>query len=116
MMAKDIALFVVFIGVVSFGIWGVYMLVKISGMSKQERDDAQRELDEAKRNTAPYKVEPTPDVAVSDVCEDNSYFRPDHFEPYCKPKRKYTKRSGFWTDKRKKAAARKAKKKTRKSK
>ena len=49
--------------------------------------------------------------ALTDVCEDGTYFRRDYFEPYCKPKRKYTKRSKYWA-KRKKVA----KKKTRKSK
>ena len=65
-------------------------------------------------NELPYKVEPPDNMAVSDTWE--TVPPADHFEPYCKPKRKYTKRSGFWTAKRKKAAARKAKKKTRKSK
>ena len=110
MMATDIALFVVFISVISFGIWGVYMLVKISGMSKQERDDAQRELDRAKM---PYKVDPPYTTTVVTGIPWGAPVKIEGgdvmFDPTQPPKRKYTKR---------KPAAKKkvAKKKTRKSK
>ena len=66
---------------------------------------------------APYKIEfdnPTVDVAIPD--------NPAHeaikwtFANAPKPKRPYTKRSKYWTDKRKKAAAAKARKTKRKSK
>ena len=68
-------------------VWVLYTLVKLSDKAKDMPDEA------------PYKLEATEDVAVSD-----------------KPKRKYIKRSGYWTAKRKKAAASKAKKQTSKSK
>lgn len=64
---------------------------------------------------APYKVEPpksTEQLAVSLVHKPIEWI----FANAPEPKRKYTKRSKFWTDKRKKAAASKAKKKTHKSK
>jgi len=102
-MTTSIIFFLVIAGLIAA--WVCYMLIK-----------SHEVLKDIEETNAPYKVEPAEQLAVSDVCPDNSYFRPDHFEPYCKPKRKYTKRSGFWTAKRKKAAARKAKKKTSKSK
>ena len=61
-------------------VWVLYTLVKLSDKAKDMPDEA------------PYKLEATEDVAVPD-----------------KPKRKYIKRSGYWTAKRKKAAASKAK-------
>lgn len=71
-------------------VWVLYTLVKMSDRVKDAPDEA------------PYKVEPAdtaPDLAVSSS-----------------PKRSYTKRSGYCTAKRKKAAASKAKKQTSKSK
>jgi len=105
-MTTSIIFFLVIAGLIAA--WVCYMLIK-----------SHEVLKDIEETNAPYKVEPTnpaEQLAVSDADSDNSYFRHDHFEPYCKPKRKYTKRSGFWTAKRKKAAARKAKKKTSKSK
>ena len=95
--------FVVF-GLVAFGVWGLYMLMKLSDKAKEERS-----------NEAPYKVEPpksTEQLAVPLPHKPIEWT----FANAPEPKRKYTKRSKYWTDKRKKAAARKAKKKTRKSK
>ena len=80
------------------------MLVKITGMAKEERS-----------NEAPYKVEPpksTEQMAVSLIHKPIEWT----FANAPKPKRNYTKRSKYWTDKRKKAAASKAKKQTSKSK
>jgi hypothetical protein len=60
------------------------------------------------------KYEPTPDVAIPAIPHEPIKWT---FANAPKPeKRPYTKRSKYWTDKRKKAAARKAKKKTSKSK
>jgi len=64
-------------------VWVLYTLIKLSDKAKEERNDE-----------APYKVEPAdtaPDLAVPS-----------------NPKRSYTKRSKYWTDKRKKAVAAKA--------
>ena len=66
-------------------VWVLYTLVKLSDKAKDMPDEA------------PYKLEATEDVAVSDKPE------------WRRVKRKYTKRSGYWTAKRKKAAASKAK-------
>jgi len=95
---ESIAVAIIVIVVVSLAVWCLYTLVKITGTAK-----------EVCSNELPYKVEPAEQLAVSDADSDNSYFRRDHFEPYCKPKRKYTQR---------KPAAKKkvAKKKTSKSK
>jgi hypothetical protein len=71
----------------ALAVWVLYTLVKLSDKAKDMPDEA------------PYKLEATEDVAVSN-----------------KPKRNYTKRSSYWTAKRKKAAASKAKKQTSKSK
>jgi hypothetical protein len=114
MMVTDIALYVVFIGLIAFGVWGLYMLMKLSDKAKEANDEE-----------APYKLETPGSVAVSGFGdapvkhEDRDLHK--LLENWSssderKPKRKYTKRSKYWTDKRKKAAARKAKKKTRKSK
>lgn len=104
---------------VAFGVWVLYKMTQISDKARGINDEE-----------APYKLEPTPDVAVSGFgdapvkCEDRdlnklleNWGSLDERKTQIKhAKRKYTKRSKFWTDKRKKAAARKAKKKTRKSK
>lgn len=76
-------------------VWFCYMLIKSGDVLK-----------DIEGSDAPYKVEP------ADTAPEVAYWR----RVSDKPKRKYTKRSSFWTAKRKKAAARKAKKKTRKSK
>jgi hypothetical protein len=115
---ESIAVAVGIIVVASLAVWGLYTLVKITGMAKEERS-----------NEAPYKVEPpksTEQMAVSLIhkpiewtfanAPEKQELRNIQFDPVQPPKRKYTKRSGFWTAKRKKAAARKAKKKTSKSK
>lgn len=110
--------FVVF-GLVAFGVWGLYMLMKLSDKAKEANDEE-----------APYKLETPGSVAVSGFgdapvkYEDRdlnkileNWGSLDERKTQIKyTKRKYTKRSKYWTDKRKKAAARKAKKKTRKSK
>jgi len=66
------------------------------------------------------KYEPTPDVAVSapdkPVRDLNELLKNWSSLEELNPKRKYTKRSKYWTDKRKKAAAAKARKTKRKSK
>jgi len=68
---------------------------------------------------APYKIEfenPTVDVAVPDNPAHEAIKWTFANAPELKPKRPYTKRSKYWTDKRKKAAAAKARKAKRKSK
>jgi hypothetical protein len=96
---KIIAVAVVF----AVAIWVLYTLVKMSDEAKEKRNDE-----------APYKVEPpksTEQMAVSDTWE--TVPPADHFEPYCKPKRKYTKRSKYWSSpkvKTKMSKARKARK------
>ena len=64
--------------------WVCYMLIKSGDVLK-----------DIGGSDAPYKVEPAEDVAVSS-----------------EPKRSYTKRSKYWTDKSKKAVAAKARSKT----
>lgn len=106
-------------------VWVLYTLVKLSDKAKDMPDEA------------PYKLEATEDVAVSDKPKRvfitptevriakklglpleqfaRELFKINEMEA-SKPKRKYIKRSGYWTAKRKKAAASKAKKQTSKSK
>jgi hypothetical protein len=87
----------VLIGAVA--VWFCYAIAK-SGDVLKDMDD----------NNAPYKIEP--EKLAEQLAVSKQYDQ-------CvlpKPKRKYTKRSGYWTTKRKKTAARKATKKTRKSK
>lgn len=92
LVVESIAVAVGIIVVASLAVWCLFTLVKITGMAKEERS-----------NEAPYKVErpmSAEQLAIS-IAHKSA-------------KRKYTKRSKCWTDKRKKAAARKAKKKTHK--
>ena len=97
---ESIAVAISVIVVVSLAVWGLYTLVKITGMAK-----------EVCSNELPYKVEPAEQLAVPTayMWEEAPQRITDNSEPYCKPKRKYTKR---------KPAAKKkiAKKKTSKSK
>ena len=76
----EIIKIIIVVVAMAVGLGFAYTLVKLSDKAKDMPDEA------------PYKLEATEDVAVPD-----------------KPKRKYTKRSSFWTAKRKKAAASKAK-------
>jgi hypothetical protein len=120
---------VMFGGVFVFVVVILYITHKFVTVSNKVKEVCSSEL--------PYKVDPvhtttTVDVAIPDnkrcthetihigpfeTDEDAALLRvPDHFEPYCAPKRTYTKRSRYWTDKRKKAAAKKARKTKRKSK
>jgi len=94
---------------VAIGAWVAYKV--IHDYLAERRKGTQNEPE------APYKIEfenPTVDVAIPD--------NPAHeaikwtFANAPKPKRPYTKRSKYWTDKRKKAAAAKARKTKRKSK
>lgn len=93
------------------GVWCLYTLIKLP-------DNA---IDAP--NEAPYKIEtpnenPPEDVAVPEFRDalTKQELKNIEFDTKAPPKRKYTKRSKYWTDKRKKAAAHKAKKKARKSK
>lgn len=97
-MMEVAALFVVFC-VVAVGVWGVYMLVKLSDKAKEDQIEA------------PYKVE---SISLRDVAVSDGPDAPEGVWSYSAApthKRKYTKRSKYWA-KKKKAA----KKKTRKSK
>ena len=75
---ESIAVTVSVIVVVSLAVWGLYTLVKITGMAK-----------EVCSNELPYKVEPSEQLAVSG---DPIPLRLAVFEEEKKPKRKYTKR------------------------
>jgi hypothetical protein len=96
---NDVALFVVFGVLIAIGVWALYTIVKNAPMEKEDGDGA-----------IPYKVDPPANT--------NDFFHEpeiqivagsDNFEPYCAPKRNYTKRSSYWINKRKKAAAKKRK-------
>jgi hypothetical protein len=114
---------VVVVAVAVYVLYKVLALIKLSDKAKEERNDE-----------APYKVEPAdtaPDLAVSDKPK-RVIITPAEvriakrlgltLEQYAqelikinekeasKPKRSYTKRSKYWTDKRKKAVAAKARK------
>lgn len=109
-MTTSIIFFLVIAGLIAA--WVCYMLIK--------SHDVLKDMEET---NAPYKVEPpkstehlavsAPDKPVRDL---NELLKNWGSLEELNPKRKYTKRSKYWTDKRKKAAARKAKKKTSKSK
>ena len=75
---ESIAVTVSVIVVVSLAVWGLYTLVKITGMAK-----------EVCSNELPYKVEPAEQLAISG---DPIPLRLAVFEEEKKPKRKYTKR------------------------
>jgi hypothetical protein len=91
------------------GLWCLHTLLRVSDKAK-----------EVCSSELPYKVDPVHTITTVDVAlpepETDYIAKSDHFEPYCAPKRPYTKRSKYWTDKRKKAAAAKARKTKRKSK
>jgi len=53
-MVTDIALYVVFIGLIAFGVWGLYMLMKLSDKAKEANDEE-----------AAYKLETPNSVADS---------------------------------------------------
>lgn len=94
---KIIAIAVAF----AVAVWVLYTLVKMSDKAKEERS-----------NEAPYKVEPpksTEQLAVSLVHKPIEWT----FANAPKPKRKYTKRSEYWSSpkvKTKMSKARKARK------
>ena len=96
-IVKIIAIAVAF----AVAVWVLYMLVKMSDKAKEERS-----------NEAPYKVEPpksTEQLAVSLPHKPIEWT----FANAPKPKRKYTKRSKYWSSpkvKTKMSKARKARK------
>ena len=102
-IVKIIAIAVAF----AVAVWVLYTLVKMSDKAKEERS-----------NEAPYKVEPpksTEQLAVSLVHKPIEWT----FANAPKPKRKYTKRSKYWTTNKpakRMQKARKARKAKRKSK
>ncbi len=88
-------------------VWFCYMLIKSGDVLK-----------DIEGSNAPYKVDPphtitTVDVAIPAIPHEPIKWEYENLEP--KPeKRTYIKRSKYWTDKRKKAAAAKARKTKRK--
>jgi len=87
---------VMFGGVFVFVVVILYITHKFITVSNKVKEVCSSEL--------PYKVDPPHTITTVDVAIPSN------------PKRPYTKRSKYWTDKRKKAAAAKARKTKRKSK
>ena len=116
---------------------GLFFVVWASKNFK--RDDSS--MEEVLNNEMPYKLEPTeasesgkyPPLEKLPKAKDEDNYRnettdgmafpedelihlPDHFEPYPKPKRKYTKRSKYWETEKPAKRMQKARKAKRKSK
>jgi hypothetical protein len=97
---------------------GVFVFVVVILYITHKFITVSRKVKEVCSSELPYKVDPvhtttTVDVAIPAIPHEPIKWT---FANAPKPeKRPYIKRSKYWTDKRKKAAARKAKKKTSKS-
>ena len=140
LVVESIAVAVGIIVVASLAVWCLFTLVKITGMAKEERSNEAPYKVEPPKSTeqmaVPHKpiewtfanalkptrvfITPTEVRIAKKLGLPLEQFARELFKinerEASKPKRNYTKRSKYWTDKRKKAAARKAKKKTSKSK
>ena len=142
LVVESIAVAVGIIVVASLAVWCLFTLVKITGMAKEERSNEAPYKVEPPKSTEqmavslihkpiewtfanapkPKRVTITPTevrIAKRLGLTAEQYARElikINEKEASKPKRKYTKRSTYWTAKKKKAAARKATKKIRKSK
>jgi len=98
---------------------GVFVFVVVILYITHKFITVSRKVKEVCSSELPYKVDPPHTITTVDLAipepEADYIAKSDHFEPYCAPKRTYIKRSKYWTDKRKKAAAKKARKTKRKS-
>jgi len=116
----SVALFIVLAVMAAVGVWALYTIVENAPIAKED-----------KPGDLPYKVDPphtttTVELAIPDSTDYHltptardaikwTFANAPELKPNPK-KRTYVKRSKYWTDKRKKAAADKARKTKRKSK